>query len=125
MTAISDARAHLRKAREFLDAAEVSLDHDLFNATTSSAVTSGINSKDAICLALTGRAAKTDSHANAVSELRQAGPSAKQFATTLGRLLKLKNRSQYQTVDVARADAEKAIEWAAKLLDGATAIVPR
>lgn len=125
MTALSDAQAHLRKAREFLDAAEVNLDLDLFNAATSSAVTSGINSKDAICLALTGRTAKADNHTDAVAELRRAGQSAKPLVTTLGRLLKLKNRSQYQTVDVARADAAKAVDWAAKLLNGAMAIVPR
>jgi len=125
MTALSDARAHLRKAREFLDAAELSLDCDLFNAAAANAVTSGINAKDAICLALTGRTGKTDDHATAVGELRQAGAAAKPLATTLGRLLKLKTRSQYQAVGVARADAQKAVDWAAKLVDGATAIVPR
>jgi uncharacterized protein (UPF0332 family) len=56
VTALSEARAHLRKAKEFLTAAEFSLDLDLFNAATSNAVTSGINAKDAICLRLTGRA---------------------------------------------------------------------
>lgn len=125
MSALTDAQAHLRMAREFLDAAEVNLDLDLFNAAASSAVTSGINAKDAICLALTGRSDKSDNHTDAVAELRRAGPSATPLASTLGRLLKLKNRSQYQTVDVARADAAKAVDWAAKLLNRATAIVPR
>lgn len=46
-------------------------------------------------------------------------------APTLGRLLKLKNKSQYQTVDGARSDAIKAVEWAATLVDGATGIVPK
>jgi hypothetical protein len=45
---LDDARAHLAKAQEFLAAAEFTLDLDLFNAATSSAVSSGINSKDAI-----------------------------------------------------------------------------
>jgi uncharacterized protein (UPF0332 family) len=124
MTALADARVHLRKAREFLDAAELNLDHELFNAATSSAVTSGINAKDAICLALTGSTAKTDDHAAAVAELRRAGSTSKALATTLGRLLNLKNKVQYQTVDVAHADAVKAVEWARKLVDGAAVIVP-
>ncbi|HPB45296.1 MAG TPA: hypothetical protein PLP95_05520 [Microthrixaceae bacterium] len=34
-----------------------------------------------------------------------------------------KARSQYQTVDIARTDAVKAVEWARKLLDGAAVIV--
>ncbi len=33
------------------------------------------------------------------------------------------NKSQYQTVDVARADAVKAVEWAQRMLDGASEIV--
>lgn len=123
MSALEEARAHLRKAAEFLDAAELSDDVGLVNAATSNAVTSGINSKDAICLALTGRTAKTDSHNDAVAELRSAGPLAREHATTLGRLLKLKSRAQYQTADVAGADARKTIEWARRLLGGATEIL--
>lgn len=58
MTALSDARAHLSKSREFLQAAEINRDLDLYNAATSDAVISGINSKDAVCLALIGRTRK-------------------------------------------------------------------
>jgi len=125
MSALSDARAHLRKAREFLDAAGLSFDCNLYNAATSSSVTSGINAKDAICLALTGTTAKSETHTDAVGELRAAGPATKSLATTLGRLLKLKNKSQYLTLDVARADAAKAVAWATTLVEGATEIVPR
>lgn len=100
MTALAEAKAHLRKAQEFLEAAEVERDLELFNAATSSAVTSGINSKDAICLALTASTGKTDRHADAVSELRRAGPGTKPLATILGRLLKLKSESG--AVPVAR-----------------------
>lgn len=34
MSSLDDARAHLAKAREFLDAARTSLDLELFNAAT-------------------------------------------------------------------------------------------
>ena len=93
MTALDDARAHLSKAREFLDAAELDLEVELYNAAASNAVTSGINAKDAICLALTGRTTKAVDHQDAVTELRSTGPSARPLATTLARLLKLKNLS--------------------------------
>lgn len=125
MSAPSDARAHLRKAREFLDAAELNLDAGLHNAATSSAVMSGINAKDAVCLALTGTTGKSENHLEAVAELRAAGQASRSLAPTLGRLLKLKNKSQYQTVDVARADAVKAVGWATNLVDGASGIVPK
>lgn len=129
MSALNDARAHLAKAREFLTAAELNLDLDLYNVATSNAVISGINSKDAICVRLTGTTAKTENHSAALAELKAAGgngphgATAKQMATALGRLLKLKSKSQYQTLDVARADAVKAVEWAQKMLDGASEIV--
>jgi hypothetical protein len=38
-------------------------------------------------------------------------------------LLRLKNRSQYQAADVAGADARKAVEWAARLVDAAAGSV--
>jgi hypothetical protein len=55
LTALEGARLHLAKAREFLDAAETACGLGLNNAAASNAVISAINSKDAICLALTGR----------------------------------------------------------------------
>jgi hypothetical protein len=82
MPALDDARAHLAKAREFLEAAELTNDLGLFNAAASSAVTSGINSKDAICLTLTGRTRKADNHLEAVAELKAAGPAGRE--TTSG-----------------------------------------
>ena len=75
MTALDEARLHQAKAREFLDAAEASRDLGLANPGASDAVISAINSKDAICLALTGRTGKTENHAQAVDELRRSGPA--------------------------------------------------
>ena len=130
MTALSDAREHLRKAKEFLEAAELNLDLDLFNAATSNAVTSGINAKDAICLALVGKTSKSEAHDQAVPELEAAGAgsqqlakSTKQLAATLGRLLRLKNKSQYQALSVARIDAVSAVKWVQILVDAASDIV--
>ena len=119
MTALSEARAHLEKAREFLDAAQTSLEFEQFNAATSNAVLSGINSKDAVCLTLSGRTRKADNHAEAVAELKAAGPTGASLAPTLSRLLKLKTKSQYQSVSIAISDARKALEWATRLLEGA------
>lgn len=123
MGALDDARSHLIKAKEFLDAARANLAAERFNATTSDAVVSGINSKDAICLKLTGRTGKTDSHQSAVAELKVSGREGADLASTLDRLLKLKTRSQYETISVARRDAENAARWAEKLEDGARRIV--
>jgi len=117
MTALADARAHLAKAREFVEAARSSHEHDLYNAATSNAVISGINSKDAICLRLIGVTRKSDGHQEAVAELKSAGPVGKELASTFSRLLKLKTKSQYQSHLVAATDATKAIEWAERMLE--------
>lgn len=117
MTALTDPRAHLAKAREFLEAAELTNDMELFNAAASNAVTSGINSKDAICLSLTGRTRKTDNHAEAVVEVKAAGPAGREISTTFSRLLKLKSKSQYQSSPISAVDASKSIEWASRMLD--------
>lgn len=123
MTTLDDARAHLAKAREFLEASRVNLDLELFNAATSDAVVSAINSKDAICLRLTGTTRKVDGHHEAVGELQAAGPAGGGLASTLSRLLRLKTKSQYQSASVAAVDATKAVEWAARLLEGAEEVV--
>jgi uncharacterized protein (UPF0332 family) len=122
VTALDEARAHLAKAREFLEAADLTNDLQLYNAAASNAVTSGINSKDAICLALTGRTKKSDNHAEAIAELKGAGSAGRDSSTTLSRLLRLKSKSQYQAASVSAADAAKSIDWAARLFETAQTV---
>ncbi|MFV9673549.1 MAG: HEPN domain-containing protein [Acidimicrobiia bacterium] len=123
MNPLAIAHRHLDKAREFLEAAEVSLDLGMFNAAASNAVISGINAKDAICLRLTGHTRKNPNHADAAKELNQAGKRAGDLAPTLARLLKAKTKAQYQSVPVTRPAAVKAIQHATALLNGAQDIV--
>ncbi len=123
MTTLATARLYLAKAREFLDAAEASQELELYNAATASAVVSGINSKDAICLALVGRSNKNDNHEAARSELKAAGPAGRTLEPVLGRLLRLKTRAEDQDTSVRPADAKKAVEWANRLYEGAQGAV--
>jgi uncharacterized protein (UPF0332 family) len=123
MTALDDSRAHLAKAREFLEAARLNLDLELINAATSDAVISGINAKDAICLRLTGTTRKAEGHYEAVAEFKAAGPAAAALAPTLSRLLRLKTKSQYQSASVTAADATNAVHWATRLVEGAETVV--
>lgn len=120
---MQDAKAHLAKAREFLFAAESAASQDLFNAATSNAVVSGINSKDAICLQLTGATTKGDDHKMAVAELKRSSKVGAELAAMLDRLLRLKTKAQYQTLSVAKRDAENAVRWASSLYDGAHEVV--
>ena len=123
MSALEDARAHLAKAKAFLEAGELSLDAELFNAATSDAVVSGINSKDAICLKLTGRTAKSDDHNAAPAELRRAGKAGAELEATFKRLLNLKSRSQYQALSMQRRQASDAVAGAERMYNGARSVV--
>ena len=114
-----DALSHLRKAREFLDAAGLELDMELHSAAASSAVLAGINAKDAICLQLTGRTGKSDDHRSAVPELAAAGPPGKALESTFRRLLGHKTAAQYQAGPISRADATKSVDWATRMVDTA------
>lgn len=119
MGARDDALNHLRKARQFLEAAGVDLDLELNDAAASSAVLAGINAKDAICLQLTGRTGKAEDHRSAVPELARAGPAGKELESTFRRLLGLKTAAQYQAGPISRTDAAKAVEWATRMVDAA------
>lgn len=120
MSRRDQARAHLDKAAEYLDAARVVLDHGFHNATCSLAVTSGINAKDAICLLSVGHSDKSDQHDAAIAELRKSGPVGAALAPTLDRLLSKKAKSQYSSISMTPSDAEDATKRAARLFDAAT-----
>jgi uncharacterized protein (UPF0332 family) len=123
VTAAADARAHLEKAREFLEAARSNQHLGLHNAAASDAVVSGVNAKDAICLRLVGKTQKSEDHRQAVEELKHAGPAGAELASTLSRLLRLKTKAQYQTASVAASDAARAVEWAARMVEAAEQVV--
>lgn len=119
----AEASAHLTKAREFLEAAQHNLELGLLNASTSNAVSSGVNSKDAICLKLTGKTDKNADHQQAAGELKRSGASGAALSLTLSRLLALKSKSHYQADSVPPAEAAKATAWATRLFEGAKEIL--
>jgi len=119
----AEALDHLRKAQEFLDAARAALDARWHNAAASSAVTAGINAKDALCFASVGRSIAGDDHKAAVGELRALGPAGRESAVALDRLLGLKDRAQYERRSVTATDARAAVRRAATLIEAAGQIV--
>lgn len=119
MSPREQARLHVAKAEEYWVAARTVWAEGHVNATCSLAVTSGINSKDAICLLTVGRTGKSDDHRTAVDELRKSGPQGAALAPTLGRLLSKKSISQYASASLTRRDAEEALSRAERLLKSA------
>lgn len=125
MSYLTDAKAHLDKAREFLESARDEYDFARYNAAVSSAVISGINSKDAICLKATRKTSKTENHNEAVRELRSSGSDGAALETTFRRLLALKPKSQYQASPVSVSGSRDAVNWAQRMYDVAVVVVTR
>lgn len=117
----SEARQRLRKAREFLDAAELLL-ADSSDVATSNAVLAGIAAVDALCCQNLGEHAKE--HSFAPTLVRSIRPRGVDAANALERLLRIKNRAQYDARSVRPADAEAAIQQARRLVEIAEAAVP-
>ncbi len=120
----ADAIVHLRKASEFLEAAQAALASDWSNAATSNAVTAGIKAKDALCFALAGRSHAAEDHRAAVAELSRLGERGRDAAVQLDRLLALKDRAQYDRRDVSDTDAKSAVRRAERLVALAADAIP-
>ena len=125
MTSLTGAKAHLAKAREFLDAARDEHDFERYSAAASSAIISGVNSKDAICLRTMRKTGKPENHSEAIHELRASGPDGAALEQTFGRLLRLKPKSQYQGTPISATDAGHAVAWAQRMYDVAADVVSR
>jgi uncharacterized protein (UPF0332 family) len=123
MGALEEAKNHLKKAREFLEAAQATCDLNLYDAAASNAVIAGINSKDAICLKVVGRTDKSENHNAALNELSRSGPDGKSVAPIFSRLLALKPKAQYAPGSVSAAEAKRAVEWAELLYEKAHSVV--
>lgn len=112
-------------ARELLESARDEYDFERYNAAVSLAVTSGINSKDAICLKTTRKTSKDENHNDAVRELKTSGRDGASLEATFRRLLALKPKSQYQTTPVSASNARNAVGWAQLMYDVAVLVVSR
>lgn len=119
MSRKEEARPHLNRAEEYLDAARLILKHHHNNAACSLAVTSGINSKDVVCILSVAYADKSDNHAKAAEDLKKSGPVGAKMAPTLRRLLGGKSKVQYSPTSVTATDAEQAVTRAGRLFDDA------
>ena len=69
---MNHARNFLKKAQEYLAAAEDSLAAERHTPAAGDAIHAGINAKDAIVTALTGTTSKSKNHSAAAGDLKQA-----------------------------------------------------
>jgi hypothetical protein len=116
----SDARGFLGKAADFLEVAEQALEEGRLSPAVSLAIHAGIDAADAICVVKLGTTWSGDNHAGAVDHLRQADKKA---ATYLSRLLGMKTRSEYDSVDPSRSQADSALRAARRFVEIAGTVV--
>lgn len=120
---LTDAAARLRTAQAYLDVAELVLgerDRDEYlNVAAGLAVLAGIAASDAICCARLSCRHRGDNHRGAADVLRQATPDGAELASTLLRLLDLKDAAHYGVMIVAARKGRDAVRWAGRLVDRA------
>jgi hypothetical protein len=121
--AAGDARSRLRTARAYLEVARLVLDEnnpdEYLNVAAGLAVLAGIAASDSICCARLRKRHRGDDHRGAADLLRTATPDGASLATTLLRLLDIKDEAHYGVIVVVPRRARDAVRWATRLVDRA------
>jgi hypothetical protein len=125
----ADATVRLRHATRFLEVAEMVAeegdDLDYSSASAALAVLAGIAASDAACCAALGRRARGQDHREAASLVEKIQPGGKKAATSLQRLLSLKDEAHYGFFDVGGQQLKSALRRANDLVDFAQGILRR
>jgi hypothetical protein len=125
----ADARTRLSHARKFLDVAELvageGQDIDYASPAAALAVLAGIAASDAACCKALGRRSRGQDHREAATLLDQVAPGGAQAASSLRRLLQLKDEAHYGLFDVGGQDLKAALRQARSLVKFATETMQR
>ena len=89
------------------------------NVTTGLAVLAGIAAADAICCVRLGKRHRGEDHRGATALLRGATPDGAKLATTLTRLLDVKDTAHYGVRLIDRRTAANAMRWASLIVSRA------
>jgi hypothetical protein len=125
----SDAATRLRHARSFLEVAQLVTEEgeELGYASVSAAlaVLAGIAASDAACCAELGRRSRGQDHHEAIALVQRIEPGGDKAATSLRRLLSLKDEAHYGLFDVGGGRLKSALRQASDLVEFAQGILRR
>lgn len=125
----ADATTRLRHAVRFLEVAQLVAEegNDLDYASPSAAlaVLAGIAASDAACCAALGRRARGQDHREAVTLVELITPDGKKAATSLRRLVSLKDEAHYGLFDVGGQQLKSALRQASDLVEFARGVLRR
>lgn len=125
----ADARTRLRHATRFQEVAKLVTeegdDLDYASASASLAVLAGIAASDAACCAVLSRRARGQDHQEAATLVGTIEPGGKKAATSLRRLLGLKDEARYGFYDVGGQQLKSALRQADDLIEFAQGVMRR
>jgi hypothetical protein len=118
----SDAQRRLQNARRFLEVAELLAeegdeDLDYPSQSASMAVLAGIAAADAACCHALRQRFRGQDHRGAARLLAQVRPGGDHSASTLNRLLDVKDEAQYGFLDVSGEALKAALRQSRALLE--------
>lgn len=118
-----EARVRLRTAEAYLEVADLVLGEtqraEMPGVATGLAVLAGIAGSDVICASRLGQIHRGDDHRGAAELLRTATVDGGKLATSLLRLIDLKDEAHYGVVLVSARKARDSLRWARQLVDRA------
>jgi len=123
----TQARTRLEHARKFLDVAELIADTDdadYASASAALAVLAGIAATDAACCKALGHRSRDQDHRQAAALVERV-TDGRQAATTLRRLLSLKDEAHYGFFDVSGQHLRAALRQTQTLVAFADAVMQR
>ena len=124
-----EARVRLRTARAYVDVATDVLNEqardEFLSVAAGLAILAGIAAGDAICCPRLTCRHRGDDHRSASLLLKTATPDGAKLATTLGRLLDIKDEAHYGVIHVSTRKANDAVRWAGLLVNRASEEVER
>ncbi|MHB1835673.1 MAG: hypothetical protein ACYCXW_11955 [Solirubrobacteraceae bacterium] len=114
----------LRKAEQFLDAAETIRDaaddeDQMADALVTLCVHAGIAAADVLCCIALGEHAQGEGHNDALDLLARVRPDGAELAKSLRPLLGIKTRAGYSHRAISGEDRKRALRHAAKLVRAA------
>lgn len=127
----AEARGRLLHARKFLEVAELVAedaqtdDAEYSSASAALAVLAGIAATDAACCKALGRRSRSQDHRDAEVLLAQIVPDGREAASSLRRLLNLKDEAHYGFFSVGGTHLRAALRQAQALVSFADAVVRR
>lgn len=118
------AAGRLRKAEQFLDAAEAIRDladdeAKVGDAFVTLCIHAGIAASDAICCRALGHFVQGDDHNQAIAELAKAEPNGRALSNDLRALLQMKNRAESEARPVSADQRKRAWRRAEGLVEAA------